>query len=85
MMIAHTYKKFFHMTTLFVILVLMLSACQPKNPDSALPSATNTTQKTATRTPTKIPTSTPTHTPPPTWLVPLTELEETELLFTHQM
>lgn len=83
MMIAHTYKKFFHMTTLFVILVLMLSACQPKNPDSALPSATNTTQKTATRTPTKIPTSTPTHTPPPTWLVPLTELEETELLFTH--
>lgn len=83
MMIAHTYKKFFHMTTLFVILVLMLSACQPKNPDSALPSATNTTQKTATRTPTKIPTSTPTHTPTPTWLVPLTELEETELLFTH--
>lgn len=83
MMIAHTYKKFFHMTTLFVILVLMLSACQPKNPDSALPSATNTTQKTATRTPTKIPTSTPTNTPTPTWLVPLTELEETELLFTH--
>ncbi len=68
---------------LSIILVLILSACQPKNPEVVQPTATATIQKTATRTPTKIPTSTPTNTPTPNWLVPLTELEETELLFTH--
>lgn len=68
---------------LSLILVLILSACQPKNPDAVQPSATATIKKTATRTPTKISTVTPTNTPTPTWLVPLTELEEIELRFTH--
>lgn len=66
-----------------IILVLILSACQPKNPEVVQPTATATIQKTATRTPTKISTATPTNTPTPTWLVPLTELEEIELRFTH--
>ncbi len=68
---------------LSIIILLTLSACQPQNPVTVQPSATATTQKTATRTPTQIPTLTPTNTPTPNWLVPLTELEETELLFTH--
>lgn len=68
---------------LTLIIVLILSACQPKNPDVVEPTASVTIRKTVTRTPTKIPTSTPTNTPTPTWLVPLNALEETELLFTH--
>ncbi|PKO06377.1 MAG: hypothetical protein CVU41_06540 [Chloroflexi bacterium HGW-Chloroflexi-3] len=68
---------------LTLIVVLILSACQPKNTDAVQPLATATIQKTATRTPTKIPTTTPTNTPTPTWLVPLSELKEVELLFTH--
>lgn len=68
---------------LSLIIVLILSACQPKNPEVVQPTPTATIQKTATRTPTKKPTVTPTNTPTPSWLVPLTELEETELLFTH--
>jgi ABC-type glycerol-3-phosphate transport system substrate-binding protein len=68
---------------LTLIIVLILSACQPKNPDAVEPTASVTIRKTATRTPTKIPTSTPTNTPTPTWLVPLNELEEIELRFTH--
>jgi len=68
---------------LSLILVLILSACQPKNPGAVEPTASATIQKTATRTPTTIPTTTPTNTPTPTWLVPLTELEEIEIQFTH--
>ena len=68
---------------LSLILVLILSACQPKNPDAVQPSATVTIQKTATRTPTKIPTTTPTNTPTPTWLVPISDLEEVEITFVH--
>jgi ABC-type glycerol-3-phosphate transport system substrate-binding protein len=68
---------------LSIIILLILSACQPKNAEVVQSTTTTTIQQTATRTPTKIPTSTPTNTPTPTWLVPLTELEETELLFTH--
>lgn len=68
---------------LSLIIVLILSACQPKNPDVVQPTTTTTFQKTSTRTPTKIPTITPTNTPTPPWLVPLSELEEVELRFTH--
>ncbi|MBE0686449.1 MAG: extracellular solute-binding protein [Anaerolineaceae bacterium] len=68
---------------LTLILLLILSGCQPKNPGAVEPTASATIQKTATRTPTKIPTSSPTNTPTPSWLVPLTELEEVELRFTH--
>lgn len=72
--------------TLFLLplmLVLILSACQPKNPGLVEPTTTATLQKTATRTPTSLPTATPTNTPTPTWLVPLTKLEGLEIVFTH--
>ncbi len=68
---------------LSLILALILSACQPKNSDPVQPTATATLQKTATRTPTSLPTATATSTPTPAWLVPLTELEDVKIVFTH--
>jgi ABC-type glycerol-3-phosphate transport system substrate-binding protein len=68
---------------IILILSMFLSACQPSNPGLVDPTRTATVQKTATRTPTRIPTATSTNTPTPSWLVPLTELEEVELEFVH--
>ncbi len=68
---------------LSLILILILSACQPGDPDPVQPTVTATLQKTATRTPTPIPTNTPTPTATPEWLVPLSELEDVEIIFSH--
>ncbi len=76
-------KKSSTLLYLTLTIALILSACQPKTPDAVQPSSTATNQKTATRTPTQIPTTTPTSTPTPTWLVPLSELENTEISFIH--
>jgi len=66
-----------------LMFVLILSACQPKNPGLIQPTTTATLQKTATRTATSHPTATPTSTATPTWLVPLTKLKGLEIVFTH--
>ncbi len=77
-------KKFTKTTLLLSLtLVLILSACQPKNSDPVQPTTTATLQKTATRTATSHPTATPTSTATPTWLVPLTKLKGLEIVFTH--
>ena len=68
---------------LTLVIALILSACQPKNPETIQPTATATPLKTATRTPTKIPTSTPTNTPTPTWLVPISDLSEVDITLVH--
>ena len=65
------------------LLSLLLSACQVSNNEVIQTSPTATKQKTATRTPPPMPTITPTQTPTPEWLLPLSELEEVELVFTH--
>lgn len=65
------------------LLSLLLSSCQPGNDDIQQTSPTATKQKTATRTPSPMPSATPTNTPTPQWLLPLSELEEVELVFTH--
>jgi multiple sugar transport system substrate-binding protein/sn-glycerol 3-phosphate transport system substrate-binding protein len=70
-------------TIIILIFTILLTACQSDNPDSAQPSVTVTSHKTATKTTTPTPTTTPTNTPTPEWLVPLTDLEEVELIFVH--
>jgi len=74
-------------TTLTFVMIfllgLLLSACQPGDNAIQQTSPTATPQKTATRTPSPLPSLTPTNTPTPQWLLPLSELEEVELVFTH--
>lgn len=82
-MVTRTNNKISRLTILFVVLVLLLSACEASNPASNDPTATVTMQKTATRTPTPAPTNTPMPTATPEWLVPLSELEEVEITFVH--
>lgn len=66
-----------------LVLSLLISSCQPGIQDIQQSTATATVQKTATRTPSPMPTATPTQTPTPEWLLPLSDLEEVELVFTH--
>ena len=82
-MITRINKIISRLTVLFVVLVLLLSACQASNLAGNDPTATATVQKTATRTPTPASTNTPTSTATPEWLVPLSDLEEVEITFVH--
>ena len=68
---------------LILILSLVLSACQPNNIESQQSTSTPTRQKTITRIFSPVPTQTPSPTLTPEWLLPLEDLAEIELYFSH--